>query len=223
MAERVARRDRSHGNDGESGFTLIELLVAMGVFLVFISILLGSIVALSRGTSRVQTTAQSTNGALVVFSRLDRQVRYADAINFPGTDAQGIRYIEFRVPAASSANGLTTCYQWRYRPALNTIESRQWTDAGGAIATSWSTKLSDVIDDGGVGYPFGLKQADTSGTTQQQLILSIDAGNGTLKSGAAITSNFIARNSSVTSTSNTDANNDGVSDTPVCLSTGSRS
>lgn len=199
-----------------SGMTLIELIVAMSIFLIFITVMLGTTVALAKSASRSQITAEASNSTLTVFGAFDRQVRYADAINFPGSGASGARYIEFRTPGASSISGVSTCTQWRYSPSLARIESRTWNDIPSATIGGWSTKQSNLIDDGGAGYPFQLKPASVTGSSMQQLALRIHAGNAGLDAGAAMSTSFVARNSSINSPSNADADNNSVSDTPVC-------
>lgn len=200
----------------ERGMSLIELIVAMSIFLIFIAMILGTTVALAKSASRAQITAEASNTTLTVFGAFDRQVRYADAINFPGPGASGARYIEFRTPGASSISGVTTCTQWRYTPALARLELRTWNDLPSATVGSWSTKQSNLIDDGGAGYPFELKPASVTGSTMQQLVVRLHAGSVGLDAGAAMSTSFVARNSSIGSPSNADANNDSVSDTPVC-------
>jgi hypothetical protein len=49
----------------------------------------------------------------------------------------------------------------------------------------------------------------------QELVVSIDSGNNAVK-GAAVTTTFVARNSSIQSISNADSLVDGTSDTPIC-------
>lgn len=196
--------------------TLIELIVAMSIFLIFIAMMLGTTVTLSKSASRSQTTAQASNSTLTVFGAFDRQVRYADAINFPGAGLGGARYIEFRTPSTSSVSGVTTCTQWRYSPGLGRLESRTWPDISGATVGAWGTKQNDLIDDGGPAYPFELKPASVTGSTMQQLVVRIHAGNASLDGGAAMSTSFVARNSSIGSPSNADADNNKVSDNPVC-------
>ena len=66
--------------------------------------------------------------------------------------------------------------------------------------------------------PFTLVFA-TGAHLRQELVVSLDAGRtATSEPGADIGTTFVARNSSGTSPSNIDANDDGVSDSPVCTS-----
>jgi prepilin-type N-terminal cleavage/methylation domain-containing protein len=222
MVERTGATRRA--SNEEAGFTLVELLVAMSVFAVFLTMIVSSVIAISAASARAQLVARSSNGVLVVFQNLDRQIRYADSINFPGPGVTaGSRYVEFRVPASSASSGVATCMQWRYWPATKSIQSRQWPESGTPSAT-WATKVSNVIDTGAAGYPFKLTPATTaaSGPSTQQLVLSISSGTASLTSGASISSNFVARNSSTNSRSNSNLVVAGVSDTPVCTSSGSR-
>ena len=206
----------------QAGYTLIELSAAMGVFTIFIAIFLTAVVGISRGTSTARNTAESSSGALIVFQNLDRQVRYADAINFPGLGPSGARYIEFRTPAANSVSGLATCSQWRYIPADGRVESRRWENRLGVALPEWSNKVTGITDLGGVGYPFSLIPAAAGGSAFQQVRLTLQAGDPVIGGETSIDGVFVARNSSLLSPSNIDVNNDGNSDNPVCRPTGSR-
>ncbi|GAA3895781.1 hypothetical protein GCM10022381_41620 [Leifsonia kafniensis] len=178
--------------------TLIELIVAMGVFMIFIAMVLTTIVTLAQSATRAQLTAEASNASLTVFGSFDRQARYADAINTPGTSPTGKRYMEFRTPGNSSASGFTTCTQWRFNPALGRLESRSWKDIVGVSLPPFTTKLTNVIDDGGANYPFKLTLA-TSAVTMQQLTVTLHSGNAKLNAGALMSSTFVARNSSTAS------------------------
>ena len=207
----------------ESGMTLVELIVAVSIFAVFMSMLVATVIAFNRGATRIQLTTQSTSGALAVFETFDRQVRYANAINFPGTGSgsSGAVYVEWRTPAGSASDGVVTCTQWRYLPTERRLETREWKDVAGATLSQWTTKLSNV-NPGGTGYPFELIAASATGSSSQRLTLTLDVGSEQLAAGGAITSTYVAGNSSLQSPSNADADGDGNSDSPVCLATGSR-
>jgi len=202
------RPDRS-----SAGFSLIELIVAMSIFTIFTAVFLAAVVGLTRGTTQARVTAEATSGVLLVFQNIDRQVRYADAINFPGqSPATGYRYIEFRTPAASMPTNVTTCNQWRYLPDLNRIESRFWVDAPGAVPSAWSTKLTTAVSAPGVTYPFEMIPA--VGTAKQQLKLTLTAGSSTVGATSMISTTYVARNSKNSLTNAVGAG--GQSATPVC-------
>jgi prepilin-type N-terminal cleavage/methylation domain-containing protein len=220
MANSRIRRIAIRSDD--SGFTLVELIVAMAVFAIFLTMLIASVIGITRASSRAQLLTQSSSSVLAVFQNLDRQIRYANAINFPGTGASGARYVEFRTGSDSSSSGVTTCTQWRFNPTTKTIQSRQWPDVTGATATAWSTKITTVVNLGGATYPFQMIPAAVNGSAMQQLVLSVSSGTDLTTPGAAISTTFVARNSSIQSPSNSNVVVAGTSDTPVCLATGSR-
>ncbi len=208
-----ALRKRTSGHD-DSGFSLVELMVAMLIFSVFLAIVTSSVVSITRASTKVQTTARTTSQELVVFQRLDREVRYSDAINFPGVGAtSGYMYIEFRIPASSTVNNVTLCTQWRYVQSTGSIQSRTWPDTATPTFSNWDTEMTNVYNDGGPTYPFMLTPA--TGQGKQLLTLTLDSGNTAVR-GTAIQSVFIARNSSVQSPSNADVHVAGVSDSPIC-------
>jgi prepilin-type N-terminal cleavage/methylation domain-containing protein len=214
------RRRAAERQNTDSGLTLIEVVVAMVILSIFMSLFLGAVISLTRGTTQVRAAAESTSGTLLVFQNIDRQVRYADAINYPGPGlSTGYRYIEFRTPASSTPTNETTCNQWRYLPNLKRIETRRWIDTPGSVPTAWSTKLTNVIDTPVVTYPFAMQPAASE--NKQKLLLTIDAGLPGTAAPTAIETVFVARNSSPSSVTNT-AGPDGQSVQMVCTRTGLR-
>ena len=219
MLRRPIQHERSKldRDANDEGFTLIELIAAMGIFSIFIVIFLTAVSGLMREASRTQVTSEATSSALIVFQNLDRQIRYADAINYPGPSlgSSGARYVEFRTPAASTRNNQTLCTQWRFLPSANRIESRTWRDIAGAVPSSWSTKLTAAISTTGANNPFGLIPASVGGSTMQQLTLKINAGTAGVAGSTQVETSFVARNSGLHSPSNA-VNGSGQSATPVC-------
>jgi prepilin-type N-terminal cleavage/methylation domain-containing protein len=179
---------------GDTGFTLIEMIIAMFVFSIFLAIVVSSIYGLTTAATRIQVNAVSSNQELVVFQRLDRQIRYADGINPQGTGSSGDVYFEFRTPSDSTPNNLTMCTQWRYDPKVGTIASRQWQDGNFGSQTVWNVQLTNVYNDGGATYPFNFIPATSTDQSLEQLVVTLDSGNTRIK-GNAISSNFVARNS----------------------------
>lgn len=200
---------------------MVELLAAMVVFTIFAAIVTASVVGVTRASGRAQLLAQSSSAVLAAFQGFDRQIRYANAINYPGTGTSGARYVEFRTGADSSTNGQVTCTQWRYVPSTNVIQSRTWQDVVGSTATAWSTKVTKVVNVGGANYPFKMVPASLALTTQE-LVFTVSTGTALVTPGAAISTTLVARNSSILSPSNSSTVVANVSDTPVCLASGTR-
>lgn len=186
----------------QAGFTLVELVVAMSLFLVFVSLFVVAVSALSAGTTRARLVAETSSGVLLVFQNVDRQVRYADAVSIPGNGPSGARYIEFRTPASSARDLHTTCTQWRYEPGNGTMSSREWRDTAGALPTPWAQKLSDIVPVSDPQYPFELLQPTATGSTKQQFQLYIRSGNADISGEAEVKTRFVARNSSTSSPTN---------------------
>ncbi len=123
----------------DAGMTLVELIVAMILTVIAIAVLIPGMLPFMQlvQSSRLQST--STSDAQIVFERIDSEVRFAEAINQQGYGATAIgnpnnasiipqvaRYVEWLTPAESSPTGRALCTQWRFVPATNAIEERQW-------------------------------------------------------------------------------------------------
>ena len=217
LREAVRRRD-------DAGMTLVELLVAMGIFTLVIAIFMGGVVMMTRGTVRADVTSASGDSVRNVFQRLERQVRYAESVNYPGTGPSGATYVEFRTGAAVSSTGQAMCTQWRWDPSSGDLQSRSWRDASGATVPPWSTVIGQVLADklpegsGPRPYPFQVLQADAGkNQPRQRLVLRLRVGDDVADARVVSETTFVARNSTIASVSNADANNDGQSDTQVCV------
>jgi prepilin-type N-terminal cleavage/methylation domain-containing protein len=224
MRRLTALRERARD---DAGFSLLELIVALGVFSLFIAVAITTFSTIGNSVVTARSRANSATGVLDVFQTMDRQVRYADSINFAGLGASGDAYVEFQVPAKATTTGVATCTQWRYVPSNGTvgvpgtIGYRRW-NLGGTPPTGWQIKATDVDGAATGTYPFSLTPATAGVSTLQQLVLSVTAGN-TLPGNTTLASvGFVARNSSLNSPSNFDSNGDGNSDTPVCFPAGVR-
>jgi prepilin-type N-terminal cleavage/methylation domain-containing protein len=197
---KTLRQRLNRNENSQAGFTLIELMVAMMVFSIFLAIVITSIVALTQGANRIKVAAVSANQELAVFQLLDRQVRYSDGINAQGVGSpSGDLYFEFRTPADSAPGNVTTCTQWRYDPNAETIASRSWPDGNYANHSVWNVQLNNVANDGGPNYPFQFVPPTGSGSSLEELTVTFDAGNTTIK-GDKISSTFVARNSLASAT-----------------------
>ena len=211
----------------DQGFSLLELIVALGVFSLFIAMAISTFSTIGNAVVTARSRANSATSVLDVFQTMDRQVRYADAINFAGLGPSGDSYIEFHVAASATTAGIATCTQWRYVPANGTvgvpgtIGFRHWNE-GATPPAGWQIKATDVDGAASGIYPFSLTPATAGVSTLQQIVLTITAGN-TLPGNTTLASvGFVARNSLPTPQSNFDSNGDGNSDNPVCYPAGVR-
>jgi len=184
----------------ESGMTLVELIVAMGILTILLTISLTAVVTLSKNTVRVQAQSTATDQLRATFQRLDKEVRYASAINTPGTAGDSI-YVEYLVDS-TVANGTPQCVQWRYVKTTGDLQRRTWTP-GSAPKTVWQTTVSDLRNklSDAAQQPFTVERAgNTLGKvySHQQLQVFLDTGMGGSGDarGGQLKANFVALNSS---------------------------
>lgn len=122
----------------DRGLTLVELLVAMSILTIFFAVFSSVAVRLFDSSRSQQGRSDNLDSNRNVVEVLDRQVRYANAINPPGT-VGGSTYVDWR---AGSKGQQQTCYQWRVT-AAGLMQWRSWlppyTSGGYTGLTSWST------------------------------------------------------------------------------------
>lgn len=194
---RLFRRRGSggRGHRRESGYTLIEMLVAMGLMSVLIGIFMAGIVQMTKSAVRVQNVNNSTDEVRRAFDRMDRQIRYASAVNVPGQTGSDW-YLEFLTTATGTATG--QCTQWRLVHSTKQLQFRTWAPAS-STASSWTTVASNVVNDPTTQPPFTFTAAGTT-YTKEQVALYLKVGNGQ-PGGAEVSATFVARNSSTASAS----------------------
>ena len=207
--------------DRDRGVTIVELIVSMGMFLTVLAIFMGGVVIMTHNAVRAQSTADAAVDVRNAFQRFDKQVRYADAINKPGLGTpSGASYVEMRTPATVSVSDVTTCTQWRWNPSTKLLQMRSWTDVTGTPGTFITVAENMVADASVPGYPFVLSVAAPQ-HPRQELSVAVTV-LGPEKRLVATESTYVARNSTVESDGNADADGNGVSDKPACWKTGVR-
>lgn len=206
----------------DEGLSLVELIVSMAIFTILVSVVMGGVVVMSRNTVRTDLTVAASDGVRTAFQRMDRQVRYAEAINFPGSGSLGRQYVEFRVGATVSANGKAMCTQWRWDPTTRQVQRRTWEDKPSPAVPSFGAVVSGVqppVAGDTAPYPFQLLKA-TDANPRQRLVMRLRAGDPKFSRTVESESEFVARNSSKNSITNSDAVVAGQSDIPVCMAGG---
>lgn len=195
----------------EDGMSLTEVVVAMVIFSVVISVFMAAIVSWTEVTVRNNRVSDQTVESRRMYTSFDRNVMSAKAINRPvkvGND--------WFIEILDEASAPKTCVQWVYRKADSTVATRSWPTGtpGPKTPTPWRVLAFNV--QAPASSPFVMKPA-MSNNGRQGLEINVAAREGD----APITETkgtFTARNSSVSSPSDVDANADGVSDTQVCSS-----
>lgn len=209
------RDRRSAAARDEDGMTLVELIVAMGIFVIVIAVFMSGIVVMTQNTARAQAVADSGDGVRVAFQRLDKEVRYAAAINQPGFGSDGAYYVEY-LTTAVAAGAPPVCTQWRVVPSTRVLQRRTWNNTTPVNASQWLTVTDNVRNDLSVSsqLPFVFTPAGVVRLNQSLRVL-LDVGNGppgpdALK-GAQLDAEFVARNTDGTTPTNSASN------TKVCL------
>lgn len=214
MADRLRRRPAKD----DSGLTLIELIVALGLFSLFLSLLVGGVVAFTRVTTEARLDAQTSSAVGIAMKRVERSARYANSINYAGV-VSGKSYVEWRVDAVSAPAGVTTCYQLRYLPTDGTIALRSWSASDAPSSATWSVILSGVRGAATTSYPF-LTISAGANSNYQGLAMTVDAGQSST-AGTSTSSTVYAKNTTPDSTANAmDAS--GQSRDKVCTGAGFR-
>lgn len=198
--------------------TLLELIVALGLFTVLLSIFVGGIVGFARATTEARVDAQTSSAVGTAIKRVEKSVRYANALNYPGVVSEK-SYVEWRTDAVSSPTGTTTCTQLRYIASTGTISMRTWADGASASTGTWSVILRGVRGAATTSSPF-LTIAAGANSNYQGLELIVATGLSD-RAGTTASSTVYAKNSSVNSVSNP-INASSQSQTPVCAPSGYR-
>jgi prepilin-type N-terminal cleavage/methylation domain-containing protein len=208
-----SRRLRRVGRpqSGSGGFTLVELVVAMGLFAMLLAVLMTAVVGMEENLRKTQGIADASDQARLAFDRLDRQLRYATAVNRPVLVGQNW-YLDF---STLNMSGSKECRQWRLDSAGQLMQQRSWTGTP-AIAPAWVTAASGVVNDPASQQPFVFVGADAQHPTQQ-VVVDLVVQRGAKPPGHAETRvTLVARNTDPTTVTNGDNNGDGVSDQQVC-------
>lgn len=197
----------------ERGFTMIELIVAMMILSVIIVVSLSAVVNMTRSTVRSQAITDAADQLRTTFQRLDKEVRYAAAINTPAQVGNAI-YLEYLVEH-NAATGIPECVQWRYQVDTGELQRRSW-ENGTSNPSGWQTLVTDLHNDLGQPsqQPFVLQRAEIGADgreyVHQRLGVFLDSGLGDAGDGRGgqLDADFVALNSS------------GRSQHTVCLSGG---
>ncbi len=191
--------------------TLIEMLVAMGLFTFLIGIFMAGIAAMTSVTVRTQASTDSGDEIRRTYQRLDKQLRYASAVNRPGL-AGGDEYLEFQTSAVGVGSD-PVCTQWKLDSDADTLAFRTWSDVDSATASAWTVVANRVRNDPATQPVFTFLPIDESHTKQRvEVFVDVQSLQG---NGSELRSTFVALNTTPTTLTN-EAATGGGSKYPVC-------
>ncbi|HWG97786.1 MAG TPA: prepilin-type N-terminal cleavage/methylation domain-containing protein [Pilimelia sp.] len=124
MTERRPPRD-------DAGVTLLEVMVAMTIMSVFMALFTASTVLMYRSANDTESAAEAQSEVNRAFVRLDKEIRYAVAIN-PGYRrvSDSAWYVEY----ATTNSGVTTCTQLRL--INDQLQRRTWTEDSSGVSSA---------------------------------------------------------------------------------------
>ncbi|HVA60084.1 MAG TPA: prepilin-type N-terminal cleavage/methylation domain-containing protein [Mycobacteriales bacterium] len=200
MGTRRARRWPGEQPAGDEGFTLIELLVSMIILSIFMGVVTDAVVQMSRGTLKVEAINASADQLDTAFLRLDKEIRYAAAINPPG-QVGADWYVEFQ----STYTGAPVCTQLRLDGASQQLQQRTWAENVSPVSPSpWQALAFHVVNNPATQPPFTFSPTDATFLHQQLKIYLLDTtGPGSSATTSVTSITFSALNASPTAVTNT--------------------
>jgi hypothetical protein len=184
----------ARGVAGE-GFTILELLVSRILMAVVSTTFLAATNAIYSGIHKQQGITDAADGNRRAFELLDKQVRYASAINTPGTAADGNFYIEYMWSKSTGSLDAVTCTQWRLNPTTDVLQYRSWAAGSTPNPTpTFTTVDTGVTNTPSTQPPFSLLGPTINGATMQYQVLGINFVAKRDKGNLTTTGQFTALN-----------------------------
>ncbi|WP_288270236.1 prepilin-type N-terminal cleavage/methylation domain-containing protein [uncultured Bifidobacterium sp.] len=191
-------------NRGESGMTLVEMMVSLGIFMLFSSLFIASVVSFLRATSASRLRSVSTSSMTTAAQRIERMVRYASDAEVDPSGNMLTLYIpgEAATKASVGTTGVGQCIVLTYSPAtwsanaVDTYGTLTWQsrDEGTSTYRDRGALLADLFNNA--------TAHSTSGGIYQQPMFAMDSTThivsfspvvGGYVAGRAITSNTVSR------------------------------
>ncbi|WP_432540390.1 PulJ/GspJ family protein [Kineococcus sp. SYSU DK002] len=208
--------------------TVVEVTVAMFIFSLCMAVFISALLQMTRTTVRAQNVVDNADQLRKGVTRLESEVRYAEAVNAPGVVGQSW-FLEFRTLGFDGA--ASSCTQWRYSVAQGVLEERTWDDTQAPV-DQWTPVASRLSRDPAVlttaaRFPFKLTPATSTRERQSVTVLlesprdGTRTGAGAGPTGEQLRTVLTAVNSSASSKSN-ELLASGQSKSPVCSPSTSR-
>jgi prepilin-type N-terminal cleavage/methylation domain-containing protein len=203
----VFRLRRPARGEATGGFTIIELLISMLLLAIVSTTFLAATNSIYSGIHKQQGITNAADGNRRALELLDKQVRYASAINAPVTAADGNFYLEYQWSKSNGSTDTVTCSQWRLNPVTDVLQWRSWTSGTTPSPTPvFTTVDTAVVNNPATQPPFALLATNLNGVPMQYQELSLNLIASQDKGNVTTTSTLTALNTP----------NSGVPSTAVC-------
>jgi prepilin-type N-terminal cleavage/methylation domain-containing protein len=176
----AARLRRLHASD--EGFSLSELMISMSIMGVVTIISVNGFLTMFRTTDTTQDAALTQTSTMLSFSKLDREVRYAQRINTPYQRPNGDYAVQYVMPDGA---GVPQCVRLTIPIAGGSLMRQQWPQANTVSSGAPTTVALDMIPDNGTANPFLLTPGGgTSISNYDQIEIKLKSSIGVTGAGA---------------------------------------
>lgn len=161
----------------DAGVTMIEMVVVMAIMSVLMVLFTTSVVTVYRTFNKVDATNEAQEKVNNIFLRLDKEIRYAQAVSAPlnGATVSAVEYMLAPPPNVE----YPTCVQLRLRTDTGELQRRTWAN-NTAPTANWATLLSGVslAKDGASTRPAFTLTVPPGDETFQRLQLTFNTTGG---------------------------------------------
>lgn len=150
----IARVRAALRKDGDAGLTLVELLI-YSILLSFIVMIAGGLLIKVLETQRDTTSLnEASNGAQVAVREIERGLRNAAEVQFPGTFTGNLLVVKTRVGDDASDPASWECRAWYYDAASRELRYIDGPATGTPVTagltapldtSGWRTVLTNVV------------------------------------------------------------------------------
>lgn len=197
IAALAARLRRVRGADG--GFSLSELMISMAIMSIVTVISASGFLDMFRTADLTQTAALTQTSTLASFSKLERDVRYAERVNAPYLRSNGDFAVDYVMP---DEKGVLQCVRLTLPAAGGALTRLQWPQSSTPAGVSASTVALDLQTANGTSTPFIRIAAGTASSNFDRLEVRLKSTIGVAGAGATRTFDltFTALNTAATTT-----------------------
>lgn len=167
----------------DDGFSLSELMISMSIMSVVTVISATGLLHMFRTADLTETAALTQSSLLASFSKLDRDLRYANRINQPYPRPNGDFAVDFVIP---DDGGVLQCVRLTLLSAGGALTRLQWPQINTTSAGfSPSTVAVNMVSGNGTSSPFVQTPGGTPDSNYDRLAVQLKSTVGVSGAGAS--------------------------------------